>query len=385
MFIYVSSNNLVVTCTGPFKGSNFGAALACGHLVVLIWTIYITLLDPNTNPWDFLDLLQSGILVVRALLTQSCSVSYLNQLYMASTHNQSYFTFASFAFLPFSAFQTFVSIFTTSKKFLSILNNLLILLIQLSVENIIGTVERVLELQFHDINKELEMLVFQMTHRESTSRTINSWGFKESRNQEQGFSKLQRAKPRLVSRKLCSKLIRRLQNVFHRQEMDTRFSKCKVCPTTFRETIRTFPKSDKAIRLLPWAVQAARIRQQAQTKYQRNTSECFESSGTNLHNSYTSDYLQEIRLAHAHLCDIADCINCLYGPEALITTTVNFCKLGLLLYNFIQDIIIQGAGSALFITATAINLMLHLARLQYICYRCEKVCCEVSSGHTPQM
>jgi hypothetical protein len=345
----------------------------------------MTLLDPTANPWNCLDLLLAGIFVIKALVTQSCSVSHLNQLYAASPQNKSHFQFASFAFLPFSACQTFVSIFTARKSFRSNLENVVFLLIQFSVENIVGATEYELQLQFHKINGELENMASQKAHRESTRNTINIRNFKEIRNQEQGFSKLQLAKTGIILRKMCFKLIRRFQNVFRRQEIITGFSKCKVCPVSFRETTRKFQKSDTAIRPLPWAVQAARIRQQAQMKYERNIFACFESSGTHLHHTYTCDFLQEIRLTHGHLCDIADCINRHYGPEALMTTTVSFYKLVLLLYNFIRGIILQGAASALLITAMVINFMLQLARILYTCYRCEKVCCEVRSSQTPHM
>jgi hypothetical protein len=302
----------------------------------------------------------------------------MNQLYALFPQNQSHFEFANFKFLPFLACQAFVSVFTTSKSFRSSIENLYFLLIQISIENIAAAKECALGLQLHSINEQLENLASQKTHRESTSSAINSRNFKELRNQKRGFSKLQQARTGVVLQKMSFKLIRK----FRRQEIVSGSSKRKVCPVAFRETTTKFQNSGTAARPLPWSVQAARIKQQAQLKYERNI---FADFGTKTHHSYTSDFLQEIRLGHGHLCDIADCINCHYGPEVLMTTTLNFCKLVAILCSLIRDIILQGAASALLITITVTNFMRLLARILYICYRCEKVHFEVRSGHTPQM
>jgi hypothetical protein len=240
----------------------------------------------------------------------------------------------------------------TSRPFPSNLDSLFILFIPFSVENIVGIMEFALERQFRRINKQLEILALQKTERETRKSNISTKGFTGIANLKQGFL----WSLRFLSRKLYVKWIRRLQNMFRRQEMFTRFSSRKVSPVTLHGSIRSVAVEE---------VQAARSR-----LHQTNT-------GTNTNDSRVSESLQEMRISHGHLCDTANHINNRYGLEVLIVTAANFCKLVLFLYKFIRDIILQGDASNLLIAAMIINCTLQLARILCVCYRCEQVRCEV--------
>jgi hypothetical protein len=85
---------------------------------------------------------------------------------------------------------------------------------------------------------------------------------------------------------------------------------------------------------LPWEVQAAGSR-----LHQTNTSALIQSYGV-------SELLQEMRFSHGRVCDAASHINSRYGPEVLVATGANFCKL-VLLHKFIRDIILHGDASNL--------------------------------------
>jgi hypothetical protein len=353
------SNNADLTCTGPFKSSKVGTALTCVQLVLLLWTTCVTLFGPHPSPWDCLDLLTATVCVIRASVTQGDTLRCLNRLYAASQQDAPHFLLAACAFLPFCACQTFVSMFATIRPFPSNLDSLFILFIPFSVENIVGITEFDLERQFRRINKELETLALQKTERETRKSNIRTKGLTGITNQKQGFSWSSRATLRFLSRKLHVKCIRRLQTVFRRQEMFTRFSSRKVFPVTLRGSNRSVAVG----RPLPWEVQAARSR--------------LQSYGTNTNESRVSELLQEMRISHGHLCDTASHINNRYGLEVLVATAANFCKLVLFLYKFIRDIILQGDASNLLIAAMISNCTLQLARILCVCYRCEQVRCEV--------
>jgi hypothetical protein len=252
--------------------------------------------------------------------------------------------------------------FAISRPFPSNLHGLFLVFIPFSVENLVGIMEFALERQFRRINKELENLALQKTERETwKSNNISTKRFRGITDHKQGFSRSLRAKLRFLSRKLAVKWVRRLQNMFRSQEMFTRFSSRKVFPVTLRESI-------------PWEVQAARSR-----LHQTNTSAWLQSYDTNIDDSGVSELLQEMRISHGHLCDIASRINSRYGLEVLVATAANFCKLVLCLYKFIRDIILQGDASNLLIAAMSINCTLQLSRILCVCYRCEQVRCEVQN------
>jgi hypothetical protein len=210
-------------------------------------------------------------------------------------------------------------------------------------------------------------LALQKTEREIRKSNISTRDFKGMTDQKQGFSWSLRATLRFLSRKLYVKRARKLQNMFRRQEMFTRSSSRKVCPVTLRESIR----SVTVVGPLPWEVQAAR------STLHQGAFARFESYGTSTNGDRVSQFLQEMRISHGHLCDTADHINTRYGLEVLVATAANFCKLVLFLYNFIRNIILEGDASNLLIAAMTINCTLQLARIVCICYRCEQVRCEV--------
>jgi hypothetical protein len=115
--------------------------------------------------------------------------------------------------------------------------------------------------------------------------------------------------------------------------------------------------------------------------HQTNTSAWAQSYGTNTDDSGVPELLQEMRISHGHLCDIASHISSRYGIEVLVATAANFCKLVLFLCKFNRDIILQGDASNLLIAAMSINCTLQLARILCVCYRCEQVRCEVRNSN----
>jgi hypothetical protein len=242
-------------------------------------------------------------------------------------------------FLPLCACQTFASACASN------LDGILTLFVPLSVESVVAIMELALQCQFHTINKELETLALQNTERERRKGNIRSRGFEGLADRKHASSWSLRAALRFLSRKLDVEWVRKLQNVFGRREMLTRFSKRRVGPVTLRERTRS--------------ISAARCR---------------------LHHSdrrHVSEVLQNMRLLHGLLCNIASDVNSRYGLEVLVLTAANLCKLVLLLHSFIRDIIVQGDAAPLLTAAMISNCALQLCRILCVCYRCEQVRCEV--------
>jgi hypothetical protein len=89
--------------------------------------------------------------------------------------------------------------------------------------------------------------------------------------------------------------------------------------------------------------------------------------------------VQELRISHAHLCDVAGDINRRYGLEVLVATAANFCMLVLSLHSFIRDSIVRGDASSLLTAAMSINCALRMCRILSVCYSCEQVRSQVRS------